>query len=87
MHINIFVRIVNIINSEIQNIFSRKLHDQDNKEYWYKLKDSHKGKRGFVIANGPSLKMDDLDQLTDEITIASNRTSKITRKVSLTAKL
>ena len=37
------------------------------------MKDIHKGKRGFVIGNGPSLTMDDLTMLTKEITIASNK--------------
>lgn len=38
-----------------------------------KCKDIHSGKRGFVIGNGPSLLMDDLTKLKDEITIASNK--------------
>lgn len=37
------------------------------------MKDSHKGRRGFVIGNGPSLRMDDLSRLTGEVTIASNK--------------
>ncbi len=37
------------------------------------LLDSHRGKRCFVVGNGPSLKIDDLDKLTGEITFASNR--------------
>ena len=44
-----------------------------NEEYWNSLKDKYKGKRGFVIGNGPSLKMSDLDQLKGEVTIASNK--------------
>lgn len=44
-----------------------------NQDYWRNLKDAHKGQRGFVIGNGPSLKMEDLDRLQDEITIASNK--------------
>ena len=36
-------------------------------------KDIHKGKRVFLIANGPSLKDTNLDLLKDEITIAMNR--------------
>jgi hypothetical protein len=31
---------------------------------------------GFVICNGPSLKMDDLEKLKNEITIASNKINK-----------
>jgi len=36
------------------------------------FKDIHKGKRAFVIGNGPSLRIRDLDRLKDEITFASN---------------
>jgi hypothetical protein len=37
------------------------------------LKDKHKGKRCFVIGNGPSLQISDLDRLKEEITFASNK--------------
>lgn len=37
------------------------------------LKDKHKGQRCFVIGNGPSLRISDLDRLKGEITIASNK--------------
>jgi hypothetical protein len=37
-----------------------------------KLRDKHKGKRGFIIANGPSLKDIDMSLLKDEITIGCN---------------
>ena len=37
------------------------------------LRDCHRGHRAFVIGNGPSLSVDDLDHLEDEITFASNR--------------
>ena len=37
------------------------------------LKDKHKGQRCFVIGNGPSLRISDLDQLKGEITFASNK--------------
>ena len=43
------------------------------RNYYNNLKDIHKGKRGFVIGNGPSLKIEDLDNLNNEITIASNK--------------
>lgn len=38
-----------------------------------KYKDKHKGQRCFIIGNGPSLNVEDLDKLKDEITFASNR--------------
>jgi hypothetical protein len=37
------------------------------------LKDIHKGKRAFIIGNGPSLKQTDLAKLTGEITFGMNR--------------
>lgn len=37
------------------------------------LKDVHKGKRAFIIGNGPSLKQTDLSKLRDEITFCMNR--------------
>ena len=38
-----------------------------------KLKDIHKGKRAFVIANGPSLKHTDMSRLRNEYTFGMNR--------------
>lgn len=38
-----------------------------------KLKDKYLGQRGFVIGNGPSLRMTDLNMLVNEISIASNK--------------
>jgi hypothetical protein len=37
------------------------------------LKDIHKGKRAFIIGNGPSLKQTDLGKLKDEFTFGLNR--------------
>lgn len=37
------------------------------------LKDIHKGKRAFIIGNGPSLKQTDLSKLRNEVTFAMNR--------------
>lgn len=45
----------------------------EDKLYWAELKDKYKGQRGFVIGNGPSLKISDLDVLQSEVTIASNK--------------
>jgi hypothetical protein len=38
-----------------------------------KLKDVHKGKRAFIIGNGPSLRQTDLSKLKNEITFGMNR--------------
>ena len=37
------------------------------------LKNIHKGKRAFILGNGPSLEIEDLDKLKNEITFASNK--------------
>lgn len=39
----------------------------------YDLKDRHRSKRAFVIGNGPSLRMEDLDLLVHEISFACNK--------------
>ncbi|MFH0879181.1 MAG: hypothetical protein V2A34_05675, partial [Lentisphaerota bacterium] len=38
-----------------------------------KFMNQHTGRRAFIIGNGPSLKIADLDRLHDEITFASNK--------------
>jgi len=37
------------------------------------FRDCHKGARGFVLGSGPSLRIDDLDRLKNEITFACNK--------------
>lgn len=46
---------------------------QESLAYYRSLKDKFRGRRGFVIGNGPSLRMADLDRLNDEVTVASNK--------------
>lgn len=41
--------------------------------YFASIKGIHAGRRGFVIGNGPSLQMDDLEKLRGEVCIASNK--------------
>lgn len=41
--------------------------------FWKENRNKYKGYRGFVIGNGPSLKINDLDFLQNEVTIASNK--------------
>lgn len=38
-----------------------------------RFKDCHQGKRAFIIGSGPSLKIEDLDRLKNEITFACNK--------------
>lgn len=45
----------------------------DNYRRLKSLKNIHKHNRCFVIGNGPSLRVSDLDKLTSEITFASNK--------------
>ena len=40
---------------------------------WYRLHNLYEGRPGFVIGNGPSLTIEDLDRLVDQVTIASNK--------------
>lgn len=46
------------------------------------LRNSQKGKRCFIIGNGPSLKVDDLENLDNEVTFASNRIYRIFDKTN-----
>ena len=41
-------------------------------DYLSSIRNTHKGERVFVVANGPSLHYSDLDRITNEIAIASN---------------
>lgn len=41
--------------------------------YFRSIKNRYAGRRGFVIGNGPSLRLEDLERLHDEVTIASNK--------------
>lgn len=66
--INLYSKIKHRIKKLNNEIFEER-----NRKYWLSLKNKYKGQRGFVIGNGPSLKMKDLDKLKDEVTIASNK--------------
>lgn len=59
-------------------LLKRKIdHDRyiksEDAKYIRTLRNINKGKRCFVIGNGPSLNVHDLDMLNDEITFACNR--------------
>lgn len=41
------------------------------------IKDVYKGKRCFIVGNGPSLRVDDLDKIKNEYSFASNKIYKI----------
>lgn len=44
-----------------------------SRRWWESMRGVHNGKRGFVIGNGPSLRMEDLTRLIGETCIASNK--------------
>lgn len=46
-----------------------------------KFKDIHKGKRAFLIGNGPSLELADLELLKNEITFATNEIDRVFSKI------
>jgi hypothetical protein len=55
---------------------------EDSKPYFASIKNKYAGRRGFVIGNGPSLKLEDLEKIKDEITIAANKVYLAFDKVS-----
>jgi len=58
----------------ISNRFSvRDDYMAHSRQEWKRLYNLYKGRSGFVIGNGPSLKMEDLTAIKDEISIASNK--------------
>lgn len=46
---------------------------KESKRYMEKLRDIHQGKRCYIIGNGPSLTLEDLNKLKNEFTFASNK--------------
>ena len=50
--------------------------------YIRKLKDVHRGQRCFIIGNGPSVTINDLDSLADEITFAANGITNLFSKTN-----
>ncbi|MGE4511068.1 MAG: 6-hydroxymethylpterin diphosphokinase MptE-like protein [Sulfurimonadaceae bacterium] len=56
-------------------LLQRKYVHYTNLAYFkiWKLKNKHTNKRAFIIGNGPSLKIDDLTKLQNEITFAANK--------------
>jgi hypothetical protein len=53
--------------------YKEKLLVYYNNLQLFLLKNKHKNKRIFLIGNGPSLKIEDLDKLKNEITFAANK--------------
>ncbi|MEE3466919.1 MAG: 6-hydroxymethylpterin diphosphokinase MptE-like protein [Eubacterium sp.] len=65
--------IIRIRKSElVYDLFDKATHYRVYTDRLKRFKDIHSGGRCFVIGNGPSLAPGDLDQISNEITIASN---------------
>lgn len=74
-----------MIYSKLKNIIAPYYHKLNHIliKYWHrnskhpsliqKYKNTHQGKRCFIIGNGPSLQLEDLDKITNELTFAANR--------------
>ena len=72
---------------DIKNFLENEIEKRHYKEYKevlseLKLKDKHKGERCFIIGNGPSLTLEDLELLKNEVTFAANRIVRIFPKTS-----
>jgi len=81
------LKLENIYPSRIAKAFLRRIVDVPRAISWNlpfgfakinrarlkQFQNIHKGKRGFIIANGPSLKHIDFDKLKGEISIGMNR--------------
>ncbi len=64
--------------TDMEQFFTEELqnpafHDWKQVLERHNLKNKHRGRRCFLIGNGPSLKAEDLELLKDEITFAANR--------------
>lgn len=55
---------------------------EKDKNYIRSLKNKYKGKRCFIIGNGPSLKVEDLECLKSDITFGTNRIYQIFSKTN-----
>ena len=54
-------------------VFCEIANDVSLKRRIIPFKDIHKGKRAFIVGNGPSLRISDLDRLKNEITFGCNK--------------
>ncbi len=67
------IRLIAFPCNEIKNYVQRvKFKKTDDYTYLKNLKNEFYGHRCFIIGNGPSLTIDDLEKLNDEYTFASN---------------
>lgn len=64
----VYHRIRREVLSRIWGIYAAR-----SRRFWEVLRDRHAGETAFIIGNGPSLTMQDLDRLKGRLTFASNR--------------
>lgn len=79
-----FDRIKKSLEARIQNRASRNFERTKYGKKLALLKDSHKGEKCFIIGNGPSLLVEDLEKLQKNgiITFATNRIFKVFEKTA-----
>lgn len=77
------------VRERIERVYSRGLEAGREEEiqrisqgFFERTKDLYAGRRGFVIGNGPSLRLEDLEALKGEVTIASNKIYLAFKEVS-----
>ena len=59
---------------DIKMLWAHKRYMRSPDSWYLKtLKGIHIGKRCFIIGNGPSLRVEDLEKIKDEYTFAANR--------------
>lgn len=63
-------------------IYTAKKKKYANKQELVALKDTKKGKRCFIVGNGPSLNIDDLEKIKQEDSFAVNRIYQIFNQTS-----
>lgn len=68
----------NFLKKSLSSVISRNIperwkHMSKNNLNLKSLKDIHKGRRAFLIGSGPSLSINDLDKLHNEISFACNK--------------
>jgi len=61
------------MGNRVYDLLRRYLYLDRNWREWDRLHNLYQGRSGFVIGNGPSLKIEDLDKLVGRIAIGSNR--------------
>lgn len=62
-----------IWHKKLELTVKRNCYNKKNQNRILMFKNKHVGKRCFIIGNGPSLTLDDLNNIKNEVTFASNR--------------